>query len=291
MHQGTRGYVIAVLKGIKYDLSKRMTMKEATFQAKRQLSPSAILEEEAHLECSCIVDRLSESVTRRKATLIAQIDCELESLEYDYAEFEKVQARHEEIVEKANEEEEMNTCKVISETEAKAVRKVLDWNGLDAVHDATLVMQSAVLRVGDVLKLKFEDVVDGGISIEEEKTGKRKNVSLHPGVLAMVERRKAAHPHHVYLFQSVKRTTKGAMPITREYVSREIAKAAKEAGVAGTVAAHSFRKCGGNTIYQNSGCDLVQAMVALNHSNTKETLHYLEITEQKTNSLMHTIDL
>lgn len=62
--------------------------------------------------------------------------------------------------------------------EAKAIRKWLNAHNKSLIADVTLMMQATILRVGDAIALRFDEVSNGEIGIEEQKTGKRKALTL-----------------------------------------------------------------------------------------------------------------
>ncbi|MHA1057035.1 site-specific integrase [Enterobacter mori] len=99
------------------------------------------------------------------------------------------------------------------------------------IADVTLMMQAAVLRVGDAIVLRFDEVINGEIDIEEQKTGKRKALTLPAPVVQMIARRRAEYPHDVHVFRSQRnRSMNKQAPVRREEVSKQIAEAAKLSG-------------------------------------------------------------
>lgn len=140
----------------------------------------------------------------------------------------------------------MNRAVVLDEQQAKAIREWLNAHNKSLIADVSLIMQAAVLRVGDAVALRFDEVINGEIDIEEQKTGKRKALTLPAPVVQMIARRRAEFPHDVHVFRSQRnRSMNKQAPVRREEVSKQIAEAAKAIGIYGTVSAHSFRKAGG----------------------------------------------
>lgn len=75
-------------------------------------------------------------------------------------------------------EGKLNRAVVLDEQQAKAIREWLNAHNKSLIADVTLMMQAAVLRVGDAVALRFDEVINGEIDIEEQKTGKRKALTL-----------------------------------------------------------------------------------------------------------------
>ena len=96
----------------------------------------------------------------------------------------------------------------------------------------------------------------------------------------MIATRRAAFPKDEYIFCAKGNRAAGDKPVSRVYVSRCIANAAKAIGIEGTISAHSFRKYGAASVYTNNGNDLAQAAALLNHSNFDSTRRYLKLDVQ-----------
>ena len=178
---------------------------------------------------------------------------------------------------------------MLDEQQAKVIREWLNAHNKSLIADVTLMMQAAVLRVGDAVALRFDEVINGEIDIEEQKTGKRKALTLPAPVVQMIARRRAEYPHDVHVFRN--RSMNKQAPVRREEVSKQIAEAAKAIGIHGTVSAHSFRKAGGNALYRRSGNNLALAMTVLNHSNITDTRRYLDLDKQAVSRVINEMDL
>ena len=189
-------------------------------------------------------------------------------------------------------EGKLNRAVVLDEQQAKAIREWLNAHNKSLIADVTLMMQAAVLRVGDAVALRFDEVINGEIDIEEQKTGKRKALTLPAPVVQMIARRRAEYPHDVHVFRSQRnRSMNKQAPVRREEVSKQIAEAAKAIGIHGTVSAHSFRKAGGNALFKRSGNNLALAMTVLNHSNITDTRRYLDLDKQAVSRVINEMDL
>ncbi|QDE47662.1 integrase [Enterobacter hormaechei] len=188
-------------------------------------------------------------------------------------------------------EGKLNRAVVLDEQQAKAIREWLNAHNKSLIADVSLIMQAAVLRVGDAVALRFDEVINGEIDIEEQKTGKRKALTLPAPVVQMIARRRAEFPHDVHVFRSQRnRSMNKQAPVRREEVSKQIAEAAKAIGIYGTVSAHSFRKAG-NALYRRSGNNIALAMTVLNHSNITDTRRYLDLDKQAVSRVINEMDL
>ena len=114
-------------------------------------------------------------------------------------------------------ESKLNRAVVLDEQQAKAIREWLNAHNKSLIADVTLMMQAAVLRVGDAVALRFDEVINGEIDIEEQKTGKRKALTLPAPVMQMIARRRAEYPHDVHVFWSLRnRSINKKTPVRRE---------------------------------------------------------------------------
>lgn len=174
----------------------------------------------------------------------------------------------------------MKTAAVLEVQEAKAVIEELRQTGNDLVADLCNVMAVALLRVGDAVNLRYSDIQRGVLFINEQKTGKPKELPLPSSILEMIATRRAAFPKDEYIFCAKGNRAAGNKPVSRVYVSRCIASVAKGLGIEGTISAHSFRKYGAAAVYTNNGNDLAQAAALLNHSSFDSTRRYLKLDVQ-----------
>ncbi|WP_245980223.1 site-specific integrase [Peribacillus asahii] len=132
------------------------------------------------------------------------------------------------------------------------------------------------LRIGDLLQLRVKDVLDGThIVIVGQKTEKIKRFLINPQLRKEVKKyvRKTKLKSDDYLFPS----RKGAGPITRVQAYRVLNKAAEMADVP-DVGTHTLRKTFGYLHYQRFK-DLALLQQILNHSNQKDTMIYIGLTQ------------
>ncbi len=152
------------------------------------------------------------------------------------------------------------------------------------------------LRISDILKLTFSDLVDPDWNIKdsclinEKKTGKTKKFYIGPIVQKVLESyMKETKPKslNTYIFKSRKG---GNNPISRQHAWHILNTAAEMVGlvkkdingkiVSGEIGTHSLRKTFGYHAY-NTGVSLELLMDIFNHSSKSETLKYIGITEDE----------
>lgn len=147
---------------------------------------------------------------------------------------------------------------------------------------------NSILRIGDLLRLTVGCVAENGeikkyIDIREQKTGKYNRIiitsTLAPVLKAYITRYIGNKPDH-YLFYRMRDNKDINTPITRDWSSKILCRAAEACGIE-NFNTQSMRKTHAYHCYNASGKDigLIQAM--LNHSSPKVTLRYLGITQSR----------
>jgi len=132
------------------------------------------------------------------------------------------------------------------------------------------------LRIGDLLQLRVKDVLDGThIVIIEQKTEKTKRFLINPQLRKEIKKyvKKEKLSKDDYLFPS----RKGNGPITRVQAYRVLNKAAEMADIQ-DVGTHTLRKTFGYLHYQKFK-DIALLQQILNHSNQKDTMIYIGLTQ------------
>lgn len=132
------------------------------------------------------------------------------------------------------------------------------------------------LRIGDLLQLRVKDILDGThIVIIEQKTEKTKRFLINPQLRKEVKKyvKKEKLSKDDYLFPS----RKGNGPITRVQAYRVLNKAAEMADIQ-DVGTHTLRKTFGYLHYQKYK-DIALLQQILNHSNQKDTMIYIGLTQ------------
>lgn len=131
------------------------------------------------------------------------------------------------------------------------------------------------LRIGDLLKLKVEDVKDKShIIIKEQKTSKNKQFLINENLRREINQYIKDMEDHEYLFQSRIGNNKA---LSRFQAYRILSSAGKKAGLE-RIACHSTRKTFGFFHYKKYK-DVALLQKLFNHSSPAITLDYIGITQ------------
>ena len=141
------------------------------------------------------------------------------------------------------------------------------------------------LRISDILKLRTNDVFDfkrrmvrETIAIKEQKTGKFKQVALHPkAILAL-----SAFFHMATLNSPLIMNNNIFASISRQHAYRIIDEAAKAVQISHRVSCHSLRKTFGYHSWKK-GTSPVVLMAIFNHSSYEVTKRYLGVEQDDQN--------
>jgi integrase len=150
------------------------------------------------------------------------------------------------------------------------------------------------LRVGDVLRLKWEDFSNTELLLSESKTGKQRRLIVNDGLRNAVWdefSKKTFRKKSEYIFLNKYRTG----PISVEYVNRELKKLFKKYQVeADQVSSHIFRKSFAYKIledhdFSDKGIFLVSRL--LNHSTIAMTMRYLLLDQKEADTVYENLKL
>ena len=186
----------------------------------------------------------------------------------------------------------------------KDVKKIRDVKNLMVDHDDfrdllifTLGI-NAGLRISDILKLKWEDVLyENGkireeVLVKEKKTGKTKKFPLNDAVIDSINayiKKMQSFEMEDWIFPSRKKNG-GLKPISRIAAWQMINKYCKNAGIKENVGTHTLRKTFGYHQYKN-GTDIAMLQKMLNHSSPKITLRYIGIEREEMNERYKSVNL
>ena len=155
-------------------------------------------------------------------------------------------------------------------------------------HVLIVLALHSALRIGDLLRLRWEDVYDferqcvkSCLDLVEQKTGKSKVIALHPnvaGALTLYALSNAIEGNFLILNPRTGRA------ISRIQAYRIIRAASEALALIGRVSCHSLRKTFGYHAWK-SGVDLVLIMEIYNHSSLAMTRRYLGITQDDQNTV------
>lgn len=131
------------------------------------------------------------------------------------------------------------------------------------------------LRIGDILSLQWKDL-GSKITLIEEKTGKKREVSIQSDVLKLLDKCKTelfAEPNDKII------------EYTPQHTSRILKQAAFNCGIRKlNVSNHSLRKTFGRAIFENNGSSdeaLIRLSEIFGHSSIAITRIYLGITSEE----------
>jgi integrase len=155
---------------------------------------------------------------------------------------------------------------------------------------------NSALRVGDLLGLTYNDVIDekgeplDHLRLRETKTKKNNKIAIPKGVKKAIKDYVAEFYQgnlDEYLFKSRKGENQ---PITRKHAWSIIQKAADEAEVRDNIGAHSLRKTWAYHSYK-AGVDVNIIQDLLNHSSPSVTRRYIGITQDEKDRAVLSLDL
>jgi len=180
----------------------------------------------------------------------------------------------------------MNTVEPIRDkNKINLMKKVLKNNSIRNYLLFTIGINTG-LRISDLLKLKFSDVVDlkekikDNIYIREQKTSKEKKFSLNKTVKDSIKEYLSSLDKYEldwYLFKSKKGKNKS---ISRIQAYDILNNAAKEVGIKDKIGTHTLRKTFGyHARIKGVGIEILQKI--FNHSAPGVTMRYIGITQDE----------
>lgn len=152
-----------------------------------------------------------------------------------------------------------------------------------------------VLRISDLLRLKWSDVYDERsntfrthIEIVEKKTGKSRSIALNKKVIGAL-RLYLPHRRGEFIFANNRR--ENPQPISRIQAWRVLRSAITELGIVGKIAPHSLRKTFGYFAWNGGDIPIPVIMKIYNHSNFAVTMRYLGIEQDDIDNALLNIEL
>lgn len=84
----------------------------------------------------------------------------------------------------------------------KLISHLLERRYSKQMSDVWNIGLNLALRISDLLSIKFNDIHDSRLIINEAKTGRLANIKLNEKALVTIKMIQANHPEYIYLFQS-----------------------------------------------------------------------------------------
>lgn len=169
----------------------------------------------------------------------------------------------------------------------------IDWDSLqnlllklerDGEHRTMLLIASGCylgLRVSDLIRLKWEDLLDRvELEIIEKKTGKIRKIGLNTHLIEIAQRVYENEGLDRLIFES--RITGSG--ISTQRVNQILKEVAKKYKLKGRITSHSMRKTFGKRIFEShnhSERALVILSQMFNHSSTAITRRYIGIVDKE----------
>ncbi|SFG24008.1 tyrosine-type recombinase/integrase [Neptunomonas qingdaonensis] len=161
----------------------------------------------------------------------------------------------------------------------KLISHLLEIRHSKQMSDIWNIGINLALRISDLLSIKFNDISEDRLIIQESKTGKIASIQLNPKALEIIHRIRQEHPSHIYLFQSYRNKqaiNRIPRPLTRRAVGKAFASIGEEVKL--DLGTHSMRKTRGYHLYQSTK-DIARVMQMLRHSSERVTLRYIGVTQ------------
>ena len=186
------------------------------------------------------------------------------------------------------------TCPIRKEEDLQRFKNYYLEKGNMRNYLLIVVGLNTALRIGDVLKLKWEDVYDEHwgrfrrhLHVVEQKTGKQNYIALNDCIISTLEQCYHGQKGEEYLFCTNRHVNR---PISRSQAWRIIRKAAEETGQDEHISCHSLRKTFGYHAWKQ-GVSPVMLMMIYNHSSYQITKRYLGIVQEEKDDVFYNIKL
>ena len=137
------------------------------------------------------------------------------------------------------------------------------------------------LRIGDILNLRFEDLSQDTIKLNEQKTNKKREIKVNDNI------KKALNSFGKFKEGSIFISQKGCV-YTRQSINVLLKNAFAKEAKNYNISSHSLRKSMGRKVYENNG-ESEKALTYLselfNHTSPAITRKYLGIRQQELNNI------
>lgn len=151
------------------------------------------------------------------------------------------------------------------------------------------------LRISDILKLKWGDVIhQDSLVVTEKKTGKTKRIPIGGSASERVEYmyKKLGKPK---LAEYVMSNYTGKKPISSQYVNRTLKAWIEKYNLPiQNFSSHTFRKTFGRYVYESNG-RTEESLIILNrifrHHSIKTTIIYIGLTDEEVGKVFQNIEI
>ncbi|WP_413381223.1 tyrosine-type recombinase/integrase [Alkalihalobacillus sp. 1P02AB] len=182
----------------------------------------------------------------------------------------------------------------------KDVKKLITYLKATNVRNYTIVVVgiNVLLRAGDLLNLKWADILDDDRDIKEyfyiteDKTDKIRKVELNDSSIEALKLHKDSIKNfniNNYIFESRKVNKDGEKKLDVKALHRIIKETCKELNIKGNFGTHTLRKTGAYRIYADNIAEnpmiISYLQEILNHSSQKTTLRYIGIEAERITSI------
>lgn len=151
------------------------------------------------------------------------------------------------------------------------------------------------LRISDILKLTWDDVLDKrSTTVTEKKTGKVKEIPIGRNAsdhLVELYKKLGKPNRHAFIF--INKET--GRPITRQYVNQTLKKMKQKYSIeVGNFSSHTFRKTFGRYVYNKMG-KTEESLVILNqifkHASLQTTMIYIGLRSNEIGNVFNSIEI
>ena len=145
----------------------------------------------------------------------------------------------------------------------------------DRIATALVLQANLGLRIGDILKLRLNDIIKDGnryrLNIKEEKTDKERVFTVPTEVYNYIK---------MYCLENNIKPSAKIIDITERAIQKQLKIVCDYLEIEG-ISTHSFRKYFATQIYINSNYNIALVKELLQHSNTSITQRYIGIGSQE----------
>lgn len=177
--------------------------------------------------------------------------------------------------------------------ESEPLKNIADINSLHRIltrwgnvreAECLIIGCNFALRIGDLLKITVEQTRGNTIKINEQKTGKFKELPINEPARKSIDRLllwyRSNSIEPIYLFQGTgNRARKLKQPISARHFNNKLKESAEAIGLDISISSHSMRKSFGYHAYFN-GTDIKYLQALFNHKTEFQTITYIGVTRK-----------